>query len=129
MKKLIIFLFIITFSLFFSKVGSSSEGVPSTSQGVLIRVTNKSDKLLSPIKLFYTGGSHTIPILKENEMFQFYVNPTSESAIELEFYEEQNKKIKVSIDTYFEPNYAGSLFVFIYNDGKVTWEDNIVIAP
>lgn len=127
MRKIWLLLVIVIFSLSFSKVGKSMESRSSTSQGVLISVTNKSDRPISAIKMLYTGGAHTIPIMKASETYQFYANPTSESHIELEFEEEQKRKVKISINTYFEPDYAGSLFIFIDKGGKVTWEDNIVI--
>lgn len=130
MKTFCFLLFMGLLTISFSNEVKSMESQPSikySQKGVLINITNNSDISISSIKVLYTGGSYTIPILEAGVTFQSYINPTSESHLEIKFIDEHKQEVNVSINTYFERNYSGSLSVFIYKGGKVTWEDNITI--
>jgi hypothetical protein len=127
MKIFWVLLFLVTAAPIFTDESSSMETNSSSSQGILISITNDSGRPISGLKILYTGGSLSIPLLKENVTYQNYVNPSSESHIELEFDDGQKGIVKTSINTYFERDYAGSLSILISKDNKVTWKDNIVI--
>lgn len=127
--RLLCFLFsIICLTICFAAESESMGNRPNNDQdGILISITNNSDLSVSSIRVLYSGGAYKIPELRAGETVKSRINPTSESHLEMEFVDEQQRDIKIVIDTYFERDYSGSFSIFINKNGKATWEDNITI--
>jgi len=111
--------FALSFSIACQPSGNSNQN------GVLVIITNRSDSTISTIKVMYTGGTYTVPLLERGESHQSYINPSSESHIELELSNDREQTVKATIDTYIDRDYSGSLTIFIDKGGQVTWDDKI----
>jgi len=99
--------------------------VNTLSEGIEVKVSNNSGELITKIKLVYSGGSQVIDSLNDKKGYTVYVNPKTDSHLEIEFLTNQNQKVKEVIDVYFAPNYSGQVFINVGNNFIVSWKDDV----
>lgn len=96
-------------------------------KSILIIITNNSGKPISVVKVTYTGGSYIVPTVEPGMADTRYIDPTGESNLTIEFKNAEGNQVKVTIDTYFESGYSGSLAINVGEENKITWKDNITL--
>ncbi|MCP5048515.1 MAG: hypothetical protein GY940_15200 [bacterium] len=98
------------------------------SSGVILSFTNNSGQTLRDLEIFYTGGSVSVEKSVPGSTETFKVNPTSESHIEIQFKDQNNKTYKGNVGVYFESGYSGTLDMEIDSFREIKWRDNIKIT-
>jgi hypothetical protein len=99
----------------------TSIGYRYWTRGVYINITNTTQNVLKDINIAYTGGVIHIANLESKTSYGQYINPTSESHLELEWLDSSGAKQSQEIGVYFEHNYAGSIEITIDPNNIVSW--------
>jgi hypothetical protein len=102
-----------------------AQGCSGSERGVRVSISNQSESPMQNVVVAYTGGRYELPRLLPNETDTRYVNPVSESDLEVEFTEASGNRRKKTIGTYFERGYSGSISITVGNAGQVTVKDEI----
>ena len=95
--------------------------------GVYVAITNNTDSVLKNIHISYTGGAINIEKLEPYTSYGQYVAPTSESDLELEWYDSLGTRQSRKIEVYFEPNYRRSIEITVESNNQVSWKDKTKI--
>ena len=91
------------------------------SKGVYVSIINNTQKVLEKVSIAYTGGTINIEKLEPHTSYGQYVNPASESHLELEWFEPSGVKQSHKIDVYFEHNYSGSIEITVDPNNRISW--------
>jgi hypothetical protein len=102
-----------------------AQGCSGSERGVRVSITNQSDTPMQNVVVAYTGGRYELPQLLPDETDTRYVDPVSESHLEMEYTEASGNRLKKTIGTYFERGYSGSINITVGNAGQVTVKDEI----
>jgi len=100
----------------------------SKEKGVLIVVINQSESRIRNLKLSFSGGCITKDALANEDMFSANVNPTTESALSVQFLDEKGRLIEKTLDVYIEKNYTGRIVITIEPDYGVVMKQNVGVS-
>ena len=95
--------------------------------GISIYIKNESNATLHDIRLIYTGGSIYIKNMSSDETYKTFINPESESHLELAWKDASGKEHFGQIDIYIEPDYTGEIRIQIDPKHAISWTDSIKI--
>ena len=96
-----------------------------SNDGVMIKIRNNSGKPISDISLYYTGGVKRINTLFNMQSWEGNLNPSGESTLKIELFDNENKKYFSIIDVYFEKGYSGYIDIKIDSTYKVSYKNHI----
>jgi hypothetical protein len=86
--------------------------------GVYVTVVNHGPETLHAVTVQVTGRAHVLGDLAPGQSKRRRVLPTSESHAEIEYTDEQGRRVDLGGGGYFEPGYRGEL-LFEVRDRKV----------
>jgi hypothetical protein len=86
--------------------------------GVRVTVRNTGQEMMRDVTVHVTGRAYAIGDLAAGGSRTRRVSPTSESHVEVEFTDEQSRRVRLVAGAYFEPGYRGQIDIEI-RDGKV----------
>ncbi len=86
--------------------------------GVHVTVRNTGQEFMQDVTVHVTGRVYSFGDLPPASFRTRKVSPTSESHVEVEFTDEQGKRVRLVAGGYFEPGYRGQIDIEI-KDGKV----------
>ncbi len=96
-------------------------------KGVLVIVKNNSGNIIKNLKLSYVGGDIEAKAINDKQNFSTYVNPISESGLQVQFLDKNGKLRKKTIDVYMEKNYTGEIKITITPDYSLIVSDDVHI--
>jgi hypothetical protein len=86
--------------------------------GVHVTVRNTGQEAMRDVTVQVTGRAYSLGDLAPGGSRTRQVSPTSESHVEVEFTDEQGKRVRLAAGGYCEPGYRGQIDIEI-RDGKV----------
>jgi hypothetical protein len=86
--------------------------------GIQVTVANGGGLPLRDLVVRVTGRSYSVGDVPPGESRSVRVNPTSESHAEIEFTDEQGRRVRLAAGAYFEPAYRGRLDIRV-RDGRI----------
>ena len=89
-------------------------------RGVYITVTNNTESTLRQMEIAYTGGVIRIATLEPKASYAHHVNPAGESVLRLGWIDSSGAKHSHGVDTYLDPNYAGSVKITLKPDNRIS---------
>jgi hypothetical protein len=89
-------------------------------RGVYVSITNNTQDTLKHMNIVYRSGVIHIAELEPKTSCGRYVNPTCESDLTLEWLDSSGAKHSHGVDTYLDPNYAGSVKITLKPDNKIS---------
>ena len=98
------------------------------SQGVEVLLINDGLRPIKQVKIVFTGGTSYIPQLSSKSQYKIYVNPTSESHLNVEFVDSNGLSHREMVDVYFERNYRGKIIIKIDDKGRTNWVDDVKLG-
>lgn len=96
-------------------------------KGVLVIVNNNSGASISNLKVEYTGGSVGTDKVDNNQTYKSFVNPQSESHLEIQFIDNHGKVVRKKVDVYFEKNYKGNIDITIKKDYELAIKSDVQV--
>lgn len=96
----------------------------SCSKGIKISLENQTGNIIKNIKIYYSGGIKNVAKIENNSRWEGFINPNSESHIEIDYIDFKNIKHHKKIDCYFENRYNGKLNIKINKNGKILVTSN-----
>lgn len=93
--------------------------------GIQVSIRNSGTAVMRDVTVHVTGRAYSLGDLKPGEVRTKKVSPRSESHAEVEFTDEQGRRVRLAGGGYFEPGYRGSIDLDI-RDGTVTTVKNDV---
>jgi hypothetical protein len=91
---------------------------------VRVCITNQSKNIINKVELSYREGTVAIGNLNPGQSQIVYVNPTGESALDINWSDNSGLHHK-KIDTYIEHNYGGYGNIILSENAEVNWISNI----
>lgn len=82
-------------------------------RGVEIRLHNSDTIALRSVEVAVTGKSYPVGDLAPGETASVWVDPTSESAVEISFATADREPKHVSVPSYIEPGYSGWIAIHL----------------
>ena len=86
--------------------------------GIHVSVTNTGQDVLRDVTVHVTGRSYPLGDLSPFTSHACEVSPASESHVELELTDAQDRRVRLNAGGYFEPGYRGTMEIQV-RDGKV----------
>jgi hypothetical protein len=90
-----------------------------------VAISNEGPHELRSVVVYVTGRSYSLGDLTVGESRAVYVEPISESNVELEFVDFLGKTKRLNAGGYFEPGYQGTFTVRIESDDIHQVEDGV----
>src|SRR5436309_1468181 len=72
---------------------------------VRVTVWNTGQEIMGDVTIHVTGRAYSLGDLAPGVSRAQMVSPTSESHVEVEFTDEQDSRVRLKVDCYFEPGY------------------------
>jgi hypothetical protein len=92
-------------------------------QGIYFSIRNDTPNVLTNIRVTYTGGVVRIAELEPNASYGRHIDPSSESDLELAWFDSSGVEQFHKVDVYLEPNYRGNLAVTVEAHNRISWKD------
>jgi hypothetical protein len=89
--------------------------------GIEVRITNNGPHAVTDLSLYYTGGVREARELGSRATRRFKIKSRSESALDVEFFDNTGKRHKHSVDVYLEPSDSGHIDIVIGDDYQIKW--------
>jgi len=96
-----------------------------SNDGMMIKIKNNSGKSISNVSLYYTGGVKKINTLSNMQVWEGNLNPTGESNLKIELFDDKNKKHFSLIDVYLEKGYSGYIDIEIDSTYNISYKNYI----
>jgi hypothetical protein len=93
--------------------------------GVHVTVRNTGQVVMRDVTVHVTGRAYSLGDLAAGGLRTQKVSPTGKSHVEVEFTDEQGKRVRLDADCYFSPDFRGQIDIHI-KDGKVVAVQNEV---
>lgn len=98
-------------------------------QGVYVSIRNKTQDVLTDICVTYAGGVVRIAELEPDASSGRHINPSSESDLELVWFDSSGVEQSQKVDVYLEPYYRGDIVVTVEAPNRISWRDETWISP